>query len=193
MPLLDENGNEITEVDDNQHESNAMKSAREAAERNGAKVGEVTTERDQLAIENAAIRALGLDVADRPLTKMFLGQYAGEPTPDAIKAAAIAVGIIDAPTLTPAEQNAQALQTERIGLADGALPPLTDAERQQQAEDQRSPQERGLATAFEEIRSGIPRDQAATAFFGTMIDAAVNKDSRALVHYSPEVQQVIGA
>jgi hypothetical protein len=149
----------------------------------------VTTDGPSAAeVENLGLRSLGVDIADSRLGKMYLAQYAGPMTVEAMQADAIAAGVLPAPD--PAQTPAGQIAAARAGLeAPGVLPPATPEERAAAEDAAKSPQQVGLERYFyakSPAGGGQATEDSVGAFFGTVIGAAVAGDERALVRYTPE-------
>ncbi len=173
----DAEGNEI-EVDETQ----ALKDAREAAERNAG----AAKDRDAVAKENALLKALpGVDL-DSDLAKMFVKSYDGELTKEAIQTAAVSVGLFTAEAPPePGDPADVELQAAREALRTGSVPPKTRETLEAEAAlavDPRVEGIRAFRVATEE--HGQSRVDASAQFFDRQIAAAQRGDERVL--WSPE-------
>lgn len=159
-------------------ETQAMRNAREAAERNAETATQAQAEATQLKRENAMLRALpGVDMTS-PLAEMFVRSYQGELDGEAIKAAAQAVGVLPktedtTPPPPPAED--QQLSAERQALQTGAT--FTPPNEQQHREAQ-DPYDNAMAAFNADLGAGRTREAAAAAYFDHVIGAAVHGDER---------------
>jgi len=78
--------------------------------------GRATTAERQLAIAKAGVKL------DDPKAKYFLAGYDGELTTDAIKAAAVEVGLVDAAPAAPPEERQAAQRLDGLNSASSSVP-----------------------------------------------------------------------
>lgn len=167
-PEYDTEGNEI----EPQGDTPAMKAARDAATRADSRA--TKAER-----ENAILKALpGVDLT-APLGAMFLASYDGDPTVDAIRAAAQPVGLYEPPA--PAEPDANAAvdaaaQAARADLNTGTVPPTQEPD----PEELEHPGDLGLRKFGEALKAGRSAEAASAEYFDRVASAAVRGDSRAI-------------
>lgn len=163
--------------DDQPEGNDHIAELRAAAERGKAAAGEAAAAKRELAFVKA-----GIDT-DAGVGKLLFESYQGEPTKEAVLAAASAYGIAPGapaaqdPAPTPAQQpdytDAERAQSAvRADLATGSEVPAGQPDI--------DPHVAGLAKFHEARAAGTPRDDAAAAYFGTVLTAAANGDKRAV-------------
>lgn len=167
MSDIDPDDNEQPEPDDRKAE---LKELREAAERGKKAQQEAETARRELAFAKA-----GIDT-DAGVGKLLFQSFQGDPTKEAVLAAAeeygINVGAAEPPA--PAIPEEERTQTrERANLATGAEVPGLEAEP--------DPIAKGYAEFHELRATGVPQADAADAVLGRIFKAAyVDHDPRVL-------------
>lgn len=167
-PQYDEDGQEIVSepVD-----SPSIKAAREAATRADSRAAKAER-------ENAILKALpGVDL-ETPLGKMFLSSYDGEPTTEAIRAAAQPVGLYTEPE-APVDPNLEvdtAAAAARADLNTGSVAPSETPD----PEELEDPGTLGLKKFDEALHNGRSSENASAEFFDRVVSAAARGDSRAI-------------
>lgn len=156
-----------------------IRELREAAER--GRVAEAKAE--ALQRENLAIRA-GIDIDSR-LGKMFLENYKGELTVDAVKADALDLGILKtaAPDTTAADEDAD-MQRQRQQMSGGRATGAAGNE----FSDTPNPYDTGYAEFHELMSKGVSRDRAGLALFDRVFAAGVKGDPRVRFNQSAWLQ-----
>lgn len=197
MPaLIDENGNPIDPED-----TDALREARERLSEGAAN----RTRADNAEREIALMKALpGVDFADARVA-MFMRAYDGKLDGEAIKAQAIAVGVLDAPStedppaappadpaVSPEEQaiidEQTRLQAAREAIRLGAAPPQTQEQLLAAQEANTDPRVKGIAEFRRAVEEdGRTREDASAELFDRLVDSAVKGDERVL--WTPEKQQ----
>lgn len=121
--------------------------------------------------ENAMLKA-GIDI-DSPVGKMFFKTYEGELSKDAIKQAAVEVGLAEVetknPEVTPDEKNST---KERQGLTTG-VPGSTEVKKH--------PIEEAKETADDFIKKGATFEDAGAAYVSTLVKRYQEGDKRAVI------------
>ena len=148
-----------------------LKELRDAAERGKNAQAEAAAARKELAFVKA-----GIDT-DAGVGKLLLQQFDGEPTKEAVLAAAAEYGItVGAPTPVveeiPAEEQAQT--RERAALSTGAEVPAG------------IPDPDPIAAGYQEYHelrtTGVPQNDAADAVIGRVLEAAYAKHDPRVLH-----------
>lgn len=170
-------------------DSEALRHAREAAERAAAAAARVPT----LEVENALLRVGVTDEAlSGELGQMFRNSIAtdeslrgedGNIDRDKVRAKAIAVGLVSdgepPPTDEPPTDPATNTETaDRLTIGAGGTPPPTP-----QVPDP-DPATAGLENFERAIQAGRSRENAAAEFFDRVIDAGAKGDERVI--YDPD-------
>lgn len=169
-----------------QPEPQGPQALREAHERATARAAELETQQEQLARENAMLRAR-VDL-DSPVGQLFARGYEGEASTDAVRAAWEALGVTtpaapagEAGGAPPAGQPAddgptaeeQAAQQARQALTQGGSTPPGE-------EPSPEPWEAAYAEREAALKSGTPRDTADGRVLDRIFDAAGRGDERVL-------------
>lgn len=145
---------------------------RDAAERGK----QAARERDELVRKVAFLEA-GIDTKT-PIGQMFSKAYDGELTAEAITNAAKEVGVLKAeteeqPPPGPAiTENERQQSQERMAISGDSQAPGPDPEP--------DPRVQGMKEFREAIANGQPREDAAGAWYGKVINAAANGDDRVI-------------
>jgi hypothetical protein len=167
-------------VDENDFaDGESIKDLRDAAKR-GRKA---TEENDHLKREVALLRS-GVDTSTK-LGTFFAENYKGELEPDAIRAAAAELGLdpssgdtpttsTDGDTVAAQAQAQRAVSSEAVDAAEPV-----DAD----------PRDAGFKAYQDELGRGRSRDDAAAAYFGTVLTAAANGDGRVIIDPRTQVPQ----
>lgn len=117
---------DVNDVEDGTPRSNAewaaLRKQQQAAKR-------AASERDAAKRELEFVRA-GLDASKDPRLAYFVKGYDGEVSAEAIRAAAVSAGFVEAPSTGPSPEQQETLSaSQRIdAAATGAVPPLANAE-----------------------------------------------------------------
>lgn len=131
--------------------------------------------------ELAIVRALPNVDTTTPLGQMFVTSYSGEPTPEAVQAAAQAVGLLAPPaapetTPAPTPEQSELTQIRDQVQQGGVLAPPTAEELEQAIH----PVDAGFAAMKDAMGRGIRREDAAAQFIHRQIAAAATGDERAI-------------
>ena len=167
---------QIAEPEDQGEE--AIKGLRDAAKR-----GKEASERAAaLERENALLRS-GIDVSSK-LGAFFAEHYDGELEVEAIRAAAGELGLqpdgTSPPPVTGTDPDVAAQGRAQRDLSSGtATEPGATVDR--------DPREAGMDAFNAELAKGRPRQDAAAAYFGTVLSAAAGGDDRVLIDPSVQV------